>query len=83
MLGVEGGAVRDPTVPEGSQVVYSCEHCFVIRIQEKPEVVQTLKEPEQLRVKLMVEYEHEFPKNIKMELTSDTDIYFNFVFIVQ
>jgi hypothetical protein len=42
--------------------------------------VQTLKEPEQLRVKVMVEYEHEFPKTIKMELTSDTEIYFNFLF---
>jgi hypothetical protein len=28
----------------------------------------------------MVEYEHEFPKTIKMELTSDTEIYFNFHF---
>lgn len=28
----------------------------------------------------MVEYEHEFPKNIKIQLTSDTEIYFNFVF---
>jgi hypothetical protein len=39
-----------------------------------------LKEPELLKVKVMVEYEHEFPKNIKIELTSDTEIYFNFVF---
>ena len=80
MMNIEAGSIRDPTVPEGSQVIYSSEHCFVIRIQEKPELVQTLKEPEQLRVKLMVEYEHDFPKNIKMELTSDTEIYFNFVF---
>lgn len=56
LLSVEGSSMRDPSVPEGSQVVYCAEHCFVIRIQEKPEVVQTLKEPEQLRVKLMVEY---------------------------
>ena len=27
----------------------------------------------------MVEYEHDLPKNIKIELTSDTEIYFNFV----
>lgn len=50
--------ILDPTVGEGSQVVYCSEHCFLIRIQEKPEMVQTLKEPEQLRVKVMVEYEH-------------------------
>lgn len=43
-------------------------------------MVQTLKDPEQLRVKIMVEYEHGFPKNLKIELTSDTEIYFNFLF---
>jgi hypothetical protein len=38
-------SIEDPTVTEGSQVIYSSEHCFVIKIQEKPEMVQTLKEP--------------------------------------
>ena len=52
----------------------------MIRIQEKPEALQVLKEPELLRVKIMVENEHGFPKNVKIELTSDTEIYFNFVF---
>jgi hypothetical protein len=80
MMGIEAPWILDPTVGEGSQVVYCSEHCFIIRIQEKPEMVQTLKEPEQLRVKVMVEYEHEFPKTIKIELTSDTEIYFNFLF---
>ena len=42
--------------------------------------MQILKEPEMLRVKIMVEYEHAFPKNIKIELTSDTEMYFNFMF---
>jgi len=39
-----------------------------------------LKEPEVLRVKMMVENEHGFAKSMKIELTSDTEIYFNFIF---
>lgn len=50
--------LEDPAVSENSQVIYCNEHSFLIRIQEKPESVQTLKEPELLRVKIMVEYEH-------------------------
>lgn len=73
-------ALQDPFLSESSQIIYCEEHSFLIKIQQKPEVVQTLKEPEQLRVKVMVEYEHEFAKNIKIQLTSDTEIYFNFVF---
>lgn len=39
-----------------------------------------MKEPEVLRVKMLVENEHGFAKNMKIELTSDTEIYFNFIF---
>lgn len=46
--------IRDPSVGEGSEIIYSSEHCFIIKIQQKPEMVQTLKQPEQIRVKLMV-----------------------------
>jgi hypothetical protein len=35
--------ILDPSVSEGSQVIYCNEHCFIIKIQEKPEMVQTLK----------------------------------------
>lgn len=28
----------------------------------------------------MVQYEHEFPKYLKIELTSDSEMYFNFIF---
>ncbi len=72
--------MRDPALGECSQVIYNSEHTFMIRIQEKPETVQVLKEPEMLRVKVMVEYEHGFAKNLKIELTSDTEMYFNFIF---
>lgn len=72
--------MRDPALGECSQVIYNSEHTFTIRIQEKPETVQVLKEPEMLRVKVMVEYEHGFAKNLKIELTSDTEMYFNFIF---
>ena len=41
---------------------------------------QSLSEPENLRVQIMVQYEHEFPKFLKMVLTSDSEMYFNFVF---
>lgn len=37
--------VRDPALEETSQIVYNCEHTFTIRIQEKPETAQVLKEP--------------------------------------
>lgn len=72
--------MRDPALEENSQVIYNSEHTFSIKIQEKPETVQVLKEPELLRVKMMVQYEHGFPKNLKIELTSDTEMYFNFIF---
>ena len=72
--------MRDPALGECSQVIYNSEHTFMIRIQEKPETVQVLKEPEMLRVKVMVEYEHGFAKNLKIELTSDTEMYFNLIF---
>ena len=65
---------------ETSQIIYNNEHTFIIRIQEKPESLQVLKEPELIRVKVIVESEHGFPKYLKIELTSDTEIYFNFVF---
>lgn len=37
--------VRDPALEETSQIVYNSEHTFTIRIQEKPETAQVLKEP--------------------------------------
>jgi uncharacterized FlgJ-related protein len=79
-LNIDTDKHKDPFMHEGSEVIYSNEHSFLIRIQERPEVMQTLKQPEQLRVKVMVEYEHEFAKNIRIELTSDTEIFFNFIF---
>ena len=68
----------DPSLSDGSKLLYENELPFEIRIQEREGVVNTLPSTELLRIKVLVEGDEKHPNSLRIELTSDNDLYFNF-----
>jgi len=65
----------DPSLADGFRLVYDRECPLEIRVQESSQQVGTL---EAVRVKVLVQGEEDAPAAVRVELSSDTDLFFHF-----
>lgn len=69
----------DPSLTEGHRVIYERDVTFELRSQDLEVVARELGVLEQLRVKLLILGEDTHPLQVKIELTSDNDLFFHYV----
>ncbi|OMJ87186.1 hypothetical protein SteCoe_11109 [Stentor coeruleus] len=69
----------DPSLSEGHHVIYDREVPFELRIQESGSGPQEVGTLEAVKVKLLILGEDSNPRHIKMELTSENDMFFHYL----
>ncbi|OMJ79380.1 hypothetical protein SteCoe_20627 [Stentor coeruleus] len=69
----------DPSLGEGHHVSYDREVPFELRIQDTGSGPQEVGTLEAIKVKVLVLGEDSNPRHIKIELTSENDIFFHYV----
>jgi hypothetical protein len=72
----------DPSLADGHRIVYDREVPFELRIQDAgtgPQEVGTL---EAIKIKVMVLGEDNNPQHVKVELTSENDLFFHYIHAV-
>ena len=77
----EMGAVdeMDPSLAEGHRIIYDREVPFELRIQEAGQTPQEVGTLEAIKVKVLVLGEDSSPQHIKVELTSENDLFFYYL----
>ena len=75
------GAVdeMDPSLAEGHRIIYDREVPFELRIQESGQAPQEVGTLEAIKVKVLTLGEDSNPSHIKIELTSENDLFFYYV----
>jgi len=68
----------DPSLAEGHRVCYDRECPFELRVQESSESAQQVGSLEALRVKVLVQGEDHAPTAVRVELSSESDLFFHF-----
>ena len=68
----------DPSLTDGFKLIYDREVPFELRIQENNEVPQEVGTLEAIRVKLLQQIESNAQTGIKIELTSESDLFFHY-----
>lgn len=69
----------DPSLAEGHRVIYERDVSFELRTQDLEEAARELGALELLRVKLLMLGEDTCPSQIKIELTSENDLFFHYI----
>ncbi|OMJ82989.1 hypothetical protein SteCoe_16202 [Stentor coeruleus] len=69
----------DPSLSEGHHVIYDREVPYELRIQESGSGPQEVGTLEAVKVKLLILGEDSNPRHIKMELTSENDMFFHYL----
>jgi cold shock CspA family protein len=72
----------DPSLSEGHHVIYDREVPFELRIQDSGSGPQEVGTLEAVKIKLLVLGEDSNPRHIKMELTSENDLFFHYIHAV-
>lgn len=70
----------DPSLGEGHRLLYEREVPFELRIQEDSRNPQEVGTLESIKVKILILGEETNPHHIKVELTSENDLFFHYVF---
>jgi hypothetical protein len=75
------GAVdeMDPSLAEGHRIIYDREVPFELRIQEAGQTPQEVGTLEAIKVKVLLLGEDSHPEHIKVELTSENDLFFYYL----
>jgi len=69
----------DPSLAEGHHVIYEREVPFELRIQDSTRGPQEVGTLESIKVKILILGEDTNPQHIKVELTSENDLFFHYV----
>lgn len=69
----------DPSLAEGHHVAYDREVPFELRIQESGSGPQEVGTLEAIKVKLLILGDNSNPQHIKIELTSENDLFFHYI----
>ena len=69
----------DPSLTDGYYVYYEREVPFELRMSEATEVPQEVGALEAIRVKLLVRGEQDRPDALRLEFTSETNLFFHYV----
>lgn len=69
----------DPSLADGHRVLYDREVPFELRIQDPSSGPQEVGTLESIRVKLLLLGEDAAPQHIKVELTSENDLFFHYI----
>jgi len=72
----------DPSLADGHRVIYDREVPFELRIQDPSSGPQEVGTLESIRVKLLVLGDDSNPQHIKVELTSENDLFFHYLHTV-
>jgi len=72
----------DPSLADGHRVIYDREVPFELRIQDPSSGPQEVGTLESIRVKLLILGEDSNPQHIKIELTSENDLFFHYLHTV-
>ena len=68
----------DPSLSGGHRVIYDREVPFELRVQQVSEVPQEVGTLEAVRVKILILGDDQAPGVIKVELTSENDLFFHY-----
>ena len=69
----------DPSLADGHRVLYDREVPFELRIQDPSSGPQEVGTLESIRVKLLLLGEDASPQHLKLELTSENDLFFHYL----
>ena len=69
----------DPSLGEGHHVIYDREVPFELRIQDSSSGPQEVGTLEAVKTKLLVLGDDSNPRHIKLELTSENDLFFHYI----
>jgi hypothetical protein len=69
----------DPSLSEGHHISYDREVPFELRIQDQGSGPQEVGTLEAIKVKLLVLGEDANPRHVKVELTSENDLFFHYI----
>lgn len=69
----------DPSLSEGHHIIYDREVPFELRIQDSGSGPQEVGTLEAVKVKLLVLGEDSNPRHVKVELTSENDLFFHYI----
>jgi hypothetical protein len=69
----------DPSLQEGHRCIYDREVPFELRIQESGQTPQEVGTLEAIKVKVMILGEDSNPQHIKVELSSENDLFFYYI----
>ncbi|CAK9038690.1 Spindle assembly abnormal protein 6-like [Durusdinium trenchii] len=72
----------DPSLSGGWRVIYDRECPFELRYQETAESPQEVGTLEAIKVKVLVKGGENAPEELKIELSSENDLFFHFVHVV-
>jgi hypothetical protein len=72
----------DPSLADGHRILYDREVPFELRIQDPSAGPQEVGTLESIRVKVMLLGEDSSPQHLKLELTSENDLFFHYLHTV-
>ena len=72
----------DPSVSDGFRVIYDREVPFELRLQESAEARQEVGALEAIKVKILVLGEDAAPSSLRIELSSENDLFFHYMHVV-
>lgn len=72
----------DPSLADGHHILYDREVPFELRIQDPSAGPQEVGTLESIRVKVMLLGEDSNPQHLKLELTSENDLFFHYIHTV-
>ena len=72
----------DPSVADGFRVIYDREVPFELRLQESAEARQEVGALEAIKVKILVLGEDTSPSTLRIELSSENDLFFHYMHVV-
>jgi hypothetical protein len=73
----------DPNLGEGFKIIFDREIPIELRLQDNNTGAQEAGTLESIKTKIMIQGELQNPSVLKMELTSESDLFFNYVCVVE
>ncbi|CAM9571902.1 unnamed protein product [Chrysoparadoxa australica] len=68
----------DPSLSDGSRTIYDREVPFELRVQENTDGPQQVGTLEAIRVKVLLLGDDDAPQSVRMELSSEADLFFHY-----